>query len=150
MGAVTPKQTTKVTQTKINQAYVFLQGPVVPAGRGLCNKDRNTNIYTPPDSLQLLRSTEWFLPSLTRPALDFSKLPVADLPEVCLSLLFFLSMKFLRTQQLNLDVMSANHKGLCSLFFSTNLTLKFAKIKPQFLSQETTGLGSCVVTKVSA
>jgi hypothetical protein len=46
--------------------------------------------------------------------------------------------------------MSANLKGLRSLFFATNLTLSFAKIKPKFLSQETTALGICVVTKVSA
>jgi hypothetical protein len=46
--------------------------------------------------------------------------------------------------------MSANLKGLLSLFFITNLTLKFAKIKPKFLSQETAGSGNCVATKVSA
>jgi hypothetical protein len=74
---------------------------------------------------------------LTRPAIDFSKLPVADPPEVCLSLVFF-SLKFLRTQLLNLDVTSANLKGLRSLFFATNLTLKFTKIKPKFLSQGNT------------
>jgi hypothetical protein len=82
---------------------------------------------------------------LTRLALDFSNLPAADLPEVCLSLLVFSGLKFLRTQQLNLDVMSADLKGPLSLFFATNSTLKFAKNKPKFFSQETTGLGSCVV-----
>jgi len=82
---------------------------------------------------------------LTRRALDFSNLPAADLLEVCLSLLVFSGLKFLRTQQLNLDVMSADLKSPLSLFFATNFTLKFANIRPKFFFQETTGLGSCVV-----
>jgi hypothetical protein len=123
----------EVTQTKINYVYKYstLRKDLSfqKAGTGVKIETRTFTLVQTACSYCAVRSRSVFIDLAW--CVVFSNLPVENLPEVCSSLVFF-SLKFRCTKQLNIDVISANLKSLCSFFSAVNLTVKCTKTRPKF------------------